>query len=121
MALHHELSIHKTGSQLLGLAAVIHAQMKRGYKRTVGDKIVAHCAEMLDLMALSNATRGEERIGFLREVLKHNRAAVVWLRIAFDAREVSQGRWAESVHLLDSVGKQASGWIKKTREKAPAA
>jgi prophage antirepressor-like protein len=37
MALHTQLPIHKTGSELLGLVARIHAQMPRGYKRTVGE------------------------------------------------------------------------------------
>jgi hypothetical protein len=70
MAIHHQLPIHKTGSELLGLAARVHAQMPRGYKRTVGDKIVAHCSEMLDLMALANASRGEQRQQCIREILR---------------------------------------------------
>jgi hypothetical protein len=121
MALHHQLPIHRTGSQLLGLAAIIHAQMPRGFKRTIGDKIVSHCGEMLDLMAMANASRGEQRAQYIAEILKHNRAATVWLRVGLDVRAVAQGRWAESVAMLDSIGKQANGWMSKTREKAPAA
>src|SRR6185369_4917314 len=104
MALHHQLPIHRTGTELLGVAATIHAQMKRGFKRTVGDKIVSNCADMLDLMALANATRGEQRIAYLRDVLAHNRAAMVWLRVALDARVCAQAHWAEAIRLLDSVG-----------------
>jgi hypothetical protein len=125
MALHTQLPIHKTGSALLGLAARIHAQLPRGYKRTIGDKIVSHCSEMLDLMALANATRQAQRAQHIEQLLTHSRAAQVWLRIGFDARHIPQGVWAESVQLLDSVGKQANGWLSKTRstptEKAPAA
>jgi hypothetical protein len=125
MAIHHQLPIHKTGSQLLALAAEIHAQLPRGFKRTIGDKIVSHCSEMLDLMALANATRHEQRAQHIQQLLAHSRAAQVWLRIGFDLRKISQGAWAKAVHLLDSVGKQANGWLSKTRnpshEKAPAA
>lgn len=121
MALHTQLPIHKTGSELLGLAARIHAQLPRGYKRTVGDKIVSHCSEMLDLMALANATRQAQRAEHIQQMLAHSRAAQVWLRIGFDLRAISQQAWAQSVQLLDSVGKQANGWLSKTREKAPAA
>jgi hypothetical protein len=121
MALHHQLPIHRTGSELLGLAAVIHAQMPRGFKRTIGDKIMAHCSEMLDLMALANATRGTERVRYIREILKHVRAATVFLRVGLDLRAISSDRWALAVQRLDSVGKQANGWINKTNEKAPAA
>jgi hypothetical protein len=121
MALHTQLPIHKTGSELLGLVARIHAQMPRGFKRTVGDKIVSHCSEMLDLMALANATKNAEREQNILEILKHNRAATVWLRVGFDLRAVSTEPWAKSIRMLDSVGKQAMGWLNKTREKAPAA
>lgn len=121
MALHTQLPIHKTGSELLGLVARIHAQMPRGFKRTVGDKIVSHCSEMLDLMALANATQSTDRAQHIRNILTHNRAATVWLRVGFDLRVVSKETWAQSVQMLDSVGKQASGWLNKTRGKAPAA
>ncbi len=121
MALHTQLPIHKTGSELLGLVAKIYAQMPRGFKRTVGDKIVSHCSEMLDLMALANATKNEERAAHIQDILKHNRAATVWLRVGFDLRAVSTDPWSQSVRMLDSVGKQANGWLNKTREKAPAA
>jgi hypothetical protein len=121
MALHHQLPIHRTGSELLGLAATIQAQMPRGFKRTVGDKIVSHCSEMLDLMALANATRGAQRAAHIGQILTHVRAATVWLRVALDLRAVSTKPWARSVEMLDSIGKQANGWMSKTREKAPAA
>ncbi|MRR49337.1 MAG: four helix bundle protein [Rhodocyclaceae bacterium] len=121
MAIHTQLPIHKTGSELLGLVARIHAQMPRGYKRSVGDKIIGHCSEMLDLMALANATKNEQRAKHIQDILKHNRAATVWLRVGFDLRAVSTEPWSKSIQMLDNVGKQASGWLNKTREKAPAA
>ena len=121
MAIHTQLPIHKTGSTLLGLAVQIHAQMRRGYKRSVGEKIVGHCAEMLDLMALANATKHAQRAAHIREILTHNRAATVWLRVGFDLKEISPKLWGESVQMLDNIGKQASGWIKVSSEKAPAA
>jgi len=121
MALHHQLPIHKTGTDLLGLAAVIHAQMPRGFKRSIGDKIMGHCSDMLDLMAMANASRGAERGRCIEQILAHNRAATVFLRVALNLRAVNGERWAQAVALLDSVGKQASGWMKSNREKAPAA
>jgi hypothetical protein len=125
MAIHDKLPIHRTGSELLGIATRIYAQMPRGFKRPVGDKIMAHCSEMLDLMALANASRGEQRRQCIREILRHNRAANVWLRVGFDLRApnpvIPKELWGAAVQLLDSVGKQASGWLSKTNEKAPAA
>ena len=121
MAIHNHLPIHKTGSQLLSLAARIYEQLPRGYKRTVGDKLIAHCSEMLDLMALANATRNEQRAAHIRSILTHTRAATVWLRVAFDLRKVSPKLWAESAQMLDSIGKQGGGWLKSAANRAPAA
>jgi hypothetical protein len=123
MAIHDQLPIHKTGSQLLGVAARIHAQMRRGYKRSVGEKIVDNCAEMLDLMALANAAVRDraQRTAHIQKILSHQRAATTWLRIAFDLKLVPHGLWGEATQLLQGVGKQANGWLTRTNEKAPAA
>lgn len=120
MAIHDRLPIHRTASELLATVTRIHSQMQRGFKRTVGDKIVQHCADMLDLVALANADR-QGRTAHIKAILSHNRAAVVWLRVAFDLKAVSPKLWSQAVPLLESVGKQANGWLKKSNEKAPAA
>lgn len=120
MAIHDQLPIHKTGTDLLGIAATIHAQMPRGYKRTLGDKIVSHCSEMLDLMAMANASRNGQRVEYIKAILVHQRAALVWLRVGFDLKKIATSAWSRAVQLLDSVGKQANGWLNRTR-KAPAA
>lgn len=60
MSLHNDLPIHRTGVRLLALAIKAQEQMPRGVKRSLGDKISTHCVEMLDLMALANATQNGE-------------------------------------------------------------
>ena len=124
MALHTELPIHRTGVQLLQLAVKAQEQMPRGVKRHLGDKLSHHCMEMLDRMALANATQQRERAAHIQELLKHQRAALVILRVAFDARYVSTTVWGNAVQLLDSIGKQGGGWLKKSfsnSNPAPAA
>jgi hypothetical protein len=61
MALHTDLPIYRTGVQLLSLAFKVQEQMPRGVKRSLGEKISQHCVEMLDLMALANATQRHAR------------------------------------------------------------
>jgi hypothetical protein len=121
MALHTDLPIHKTGVQLLSLAVKAQEQMPRGVKRSLGDKIAQHCVEMLDLMALANATQRAERAEHINQLMKHLRAATVLLRVSHDSRYVSHRLWADSVQLLDSIGKQGGGWLKSAAKKAPAA
>ena len=83
MALHTDLPIYRTGVQLLSLAVKVQEQMPRGVKRSLGDKISQHCVEMLDLMALANATKHAERAANIAELMKHLRAATVLLRVSF--------------------------------------
>lgn len=123
MALHTELPIHRTGVQLLQFAYKAQEHMPRGVKRSLGDKIAHVCVEMLDQMALANATRGPERAAHIERLLKHHRALTVMLRVGHDARYITTSVWAQSVQLLDSIGKQGGGWLKAaaSTNKAPAA
>jgi hypothetical protein len=118
MALHTELPIYRTGIQLLDLAFKAQAQMPRAVKRSLGEKISQHCVEMLDLMALANATQHGERADHIRQLMTHLRAMTVLLRVSHDSRYVSTTLWAESVQLLDSIGRQGGGWLKSAAAKA---
>ena len=51
MALHTDLPIYRTGVQLLDLAIKAQAQMPRGVKRSLGDKIVLCATRMVVLSA----------------------------------------------------------------------
>ena len=121
MAVHSDLPIHRAGVQLLSLAVKVQQQMPRGVKRSLGDKISHHCVEMLDLMALANATQKAERAEHIRELLKQQRTVTVLLRVSHDSRYVSTALWAQSMALLDSIGKQGGGWLKSAANRAPAA
>ena len=121
MALHTQLPIYSIGLELLSLAHRVQEQMPRGVKRSLGDKISQHCVEMLDLMALANATQRAERAEHIHRLMTHQRAATVLLRVCHDSRYVSHKLWADSVQLLGSIGKQGGGWLKSAANKGPAA
>jgi hypothetical protein len=118
--LHTELPIYRKGCELLSLALDVQVALPRTFRRSVGEKVHSHCVEMLDLMALANATKGTERAANIEQLLKHLRATTVLLRVSFERRLISHKPWAKSVQLLDSIGKQAGGWL-KSANKAPAA
>ena len=119
MSLHTDLPIYKKGCDLVQLAFNVQQQMPRSFKRTLGEKITVHCTDMLDLMAMANATRGADRADYIRELLKLQHTTTVLLRVCHDMRFISPKVWAESVQLLGSIGKQGGGWLKTV--KAPAA
>ena len=119
MAIHDQLPIHRTGVRLLALALKVQEQMPRSMKRILGEKITQHCVDMLDLMALANASK-DARASYIQELLTRQRAVTVLLRVGHDGRFLSTKVWSESVELLGSIGKQAGGWL-KTANKVPAA
>jgi hypothetical protein len=121
VALHTDLPIYRTGVLLLALAIKAQEQMPRGVKRSLGDKVSSHCVEMLDTMALANATQHAERAHHIRRLMTELRAMTVLLRVSHDSRYISPKLWAESVRLLDNIGKQGGGWLKSAANKAPAA
>lgn len=118
MALHTDLPIYRTGQDLLSLAFKVQEQMPRQVKRSLGEKVTEHCVEMLDLMALANATQRHERAANLEQLLKHHRTLTVLLRVSHANRYVSTKLWAESVQLLGSIGKQAGGWLKSATNRS---
>ena len=122
MTLHTNLPIYKKGCDLLQLAFNVQQQMPRSFKRTLGEKITGHCIEMLNLMAIANASRGSERTMHIKTLLQCQHATTVLLRACHNMRFISHKLWADSVQLLDSIGKQGGGWLKSaTSTKAPAA
>ena len=122
MAIHTDLPIYRTGVQLLQLAVKVQEQMPRSVKRSLGDKVFQHCTEMLDRMALANATQRSERAGHIQALMTHLRAVEVLLRVSHDSRYLSHALWAQSVSLLGSIGRQGGGWLKSAASnKAPAA
>ena len=119
MAIHTELPIYRTGVRLLTLAVKVQEQMPRSMKRILGEKITQHCVEMLDLMALANASQRGNRTEHIEALLTRQRAMTVLLRVSHDSRYLSPKLWAESIELLGSIGKQAGGWLKNSN-RAPA-
>lgn len=119
MALHTDLPIYRVGVRLLDLAIKAQVQMPRTVKRALGEKVTQHCVEILDLMALANASQRDMRAAHIDRLLTHQRAITVLLRVSHDARYISPKLWADSIELLGSIGKQAGGWL-KTANRAPA-
>ena len=120
MALHDDLPIYKTGVRLVTLAVKVQEQMPRSVKRILGERIMEHCIEMLDLMALANASQRAKRAEFIEQLMTELRAVKVLLRVGHDSRFLSPKLWAESIELLGSIGAQGGGWL-KSANKAPAA
>ncbi len=120
MALHTDLPIYRTGTDLLAMGYVIQRDMPRGFKRSLGEKIVQGCTDMLELMAMANATRRGERAANIERLLVLIRATMVTLRVGHDLKAIPRKQWSAAVFLLEKIGAQAGGWLKSATNRAPA-
>lgn len=114
MAIYSDLPIYKHGCDLLSLALDVQINMKREFKRPLGDKIFVLCTDMLEAMAMANASRGADRLAQLELLLKNLRATTAMLRVCHDRQLMSKKLWAASIELLDAVGAMAGGWKNHT-------
>ncbi len=125
MSIETDLPIHATGSKLLSLAVRMQVQMPRTVKRMLGEQVKELCIEMLSEMARANGSmRAEHRVPHIVHLLEIQRTLQILLRICLNDRYVSVDLWGQATVLLESIGKQGGGWLKKTRTKtagAPAA
>lgn len=114
MALYSELPIYKHGCDLLSLALDVQTQMKRDFKRTLGEKIHVLCVDMLEAMAMANASRGVDRVQQLETLQRHLRTTTALLRVGHDKKLISPKLWAASIELLETVGAMSGGWKNQT-------
>ncbi|MDP3651081.1 MAG: four helix bundle protein [Rhodoferax sp.] len=121
MALYSDLPIYKHGCDLLSLALDVQTQLPRMYKRSLGEKIHGKCVDMLEAMAMANASRDIARVEQIDTLLQRLRATTAMLRVSHDKRLISHELWAQSVEVLDAVGSQAGGWRKQTLKNLSAA
>ena len=119
MAKHDDLPIYRVGTELLELGYLIQRDMLRGFKRSLGEKIVQSCTDMLEVMALANANR-VERAANLQKLLALTRSTTVNLRVALNLKAVSPKLWSAATLLLQQIGAQAGGWL-KSANRVPAA
>jgi len=120
MSIHTRLPIYQRGCALLKLAFEIQQHMPRGVKRNLGEKITQHCTDMVDLMALANAARGDQRAHYITTLLQRVTTVQTLLRVGAEGKWITTPLWARAIEQLETVGRQGGGWLKSTA-KAPAA
>lgn len=108
MALHSELDIYKTASDLLAVATDLTRNIDRAFKRQFSDLIVNACIEITILIIDANIA--VDKSGFLTELLRLQKKAELLIRLFNDRHWISPKQYAAAMKLTVSLGKQAGGW-----------
>lgn len=110
MALHTETKIYKATYALSLLVEKLVANMPRNYKAAFGRRLHEQSFELVMLVYRANSAA--DRPPIIRVLREEVEATNLSLRLASDLRLISRGQYGEAIALTDSIGRQATGWLK---------
>ena len=113
MAKHTDLPIYKVCYDLVVLSMAFTRQMPRDVKLTLGRDLYQECMAMVTLIARANAARDKApHLQLLTERLETARTLV---RVGHDTRVISHKAFAQSIEVMEAVGRQAGGWLRSVQ------
>lgn len=111
MGLHFDTSIYKTGYQLFDVVDVIAVNMRQPYGRRYGGKLQDEHFEAMSLIFDVNTDPSPKaRVKLLRQILRRVARMETVLRFVKDKHLCAPSHHAQAANLLESMGKQATGW-----------
>jgi hypothetical protein len=114
MAIHTDLSIHKSCCDLLGVSMEATKHMPRDFKSSLGADIRKLCISMILSVMRANKTLNESKVTHIDQVLEDVEVFNDLFRVCRDMHMVSTKLYAKATEITGSIGRQAGGWRKKS-------
>lgn len=111
MAQFQHLPIYAACRQLMVECAITVKQFPREYRYTLGQQIQNEVVQMVALIVRANSSR--QKRDALRELAERIAVVEALIKLAHDIRILSAKRLATLGPLVDSIGKQIGGWLKR--------
>lgn len=117
MSLSEELPIFKSSYDQLERIVDLEKDMPRMLRYALGEKLLDLCLDMLGKIYDANMTIGDDsqKHDKIVSLIISYRKLQMLLRVIYRRKAMSTGRYAELVKLLDSIGRQATGWKNHTK------
>lgn len=115
MALSEELPIFKACYDLLERLTDLAKDLPKFFRYSIGTRMVDLCLDMLGQVYRANMSQSR-RAETVSDLLISYRQLLMLLRVCYHQKALSTGRYAELVKLLDTIGRQATGWKKKSEK-----
>ena len=112
MAIHTDLSIHKSCCDLLGVSMEATKHMPRDFKSSIGTEIRKLCISMILSVMRANKTLNASKVTHIDQVLEDVEVFNDLFRVCRDMRMVSTKVYARATEITGSIGRQAGGWRK---------
>lgn len=113
MAQSEDLPIFKAAYDLLEQLVTLSKDLPKFFRYSMGTRMVDLCLDMLGLIYRANMSQ-EGRLQALTDLLIDYRQLLMLLRMVYRQKALSSGKYAELITLLDTIGRQATGWRQKT-------
>ena len=108
MALHTELSIHKSAEELLGLTLLLIRNIPRDLKQLVGAKIRDEALQVLVLIGRANMSR--DKRPHLNQLIESIWMINYLMRSLTDMGHITPAQHAEAMRATASISRQANAW-----------
>lgn len=112
MAQSEELPIFKAAYDLLERLTDLAKELPKFFRYSIGTRMVDLCLDLIGQIYRANMSR-VNRPAVLTDLLISYRQLLMLLRVCYHHKALSTGRYAELIKLLDSIGRQATGWKNK--------
>jgi hypothetical protein len=113
MALHTDLSIHKSCCDLLRVTMEATKEMRRDFKSSIGTEVRALCVSMLlSVMRANKTVNPAQKITHIDQVLEDVEVFNDLFRVCRDVHIITTKIYARATEITGSIGRQAGGWRK---------
>ena len=116
MALHTNLTIHKTAYDLFDAIMDLAKNMPRDFKALIGAELRKECIAIMVLIFRANCAREKET--YILSLIERLQVVELLLRLSRDKRLISTKQYAAAIQLTSSIGRQAKGWRKSANSSA---
>ena len=116
MARASDLPIYRDTYQLLLLVTKLTQGYPRGYRQGLARDVCLEAQALVTLVFQANCTT--EKAPIIERLRERLQTMQLHMRLSKDLRLISAGQFGATAVLLESVGKQASGWLKYARKSA---
>lgn len=115
MALSEDLPVFKACYDLLERVTAIGTDIPRHLRYVIGDKLIGIPLDMLGKIYEANMSVGDDRrrLAIITELVVLYRKEQMLLRLVYRQKAISTGRYADIIKVLDSIGRQLTGWKNK--------
>ena len=108
-----QLDIYKAAYDLLERLTDLAKDLPKFFRYSIGTRMVDLNLDMHGLVYRANMSR-DDRPRVLTDLQIDYRQLQMLLRVCYHQKALSTGRYAEMISLLDTIGRQATGWRNKT-------